>query len=320
MIKSDAHSAPSQGGNAALTVTSGRLLAVQWEVTERCNLLCQHCYLSVPARGGVNANADLSFDEALNLFDGLADLGVMFITFTGGEVFLRPDFIDLCTAARARGFGVRILTNATRIRELEAGRLAELGITSVELTVYGASASGYRHATGVANGYRDVRRGIRALRRHGVPVVVKVFYMRANVDESDAMEAMAEREGVALERAFALLPRYDEGLVPLRVGLTRQQLTRVGPVLGDVTVADRYEDAREARVCGRCGMGRLFITAGGQVAPCASLRHIVVGNVRECRIANIWQDPSVQEILRSVAIPGARPFDFARGAQHGPQA
>jgi MoaA/NifB/PqqE/SkfB family radical SAM enzyme len=320
MIKSDAHSAPSQGGNAALTVTSGRLLAVQWEVTERCNLLCQHCYLSVPARGGVNANADLSFDEALNLFDGLAGLGVMFITFTGGEVFLRPDFLDLCTAARARGFGVRILTNATRIGEVEARRLAELGIISVELTVYGASASGYRRATGVANGYRDVRRGIRALRRHGVPVVVKVFYMRANADEVDAMEAMAEREGVALVRAFALLPRYDEGLVPLRVGLTRQQLRRVAPVFGDVTLADSYDDVREARACGRCGMGRLFITAGGQVTPCASLRNIVFGNVRESSIGTIWRSASVQGMLRSVAMAGARPFDFAKGAQHGPQA
>ncbi len=58
--------------------------------------------------------------EIKSVLDQLADAGVFFLTFSGGEVFLRRDFLELVAYARRLLFNVKVKTNAAMIREPEA--------------------------------------------------------------------------------------------------------------------------------------------------------------------------------------------------------
>ena len=74
--------------------------------------------------------------EIKSVLDQLADAGVFFLTFSGGEVFLRRDFLELVAYARRLLFNVKVKTNAAMIREPEARKLRELGIENIQISVY----------------------------------------------------------------------------------------------------------------------------------------------------------------------------------------
>ena len=111
--------------NRPLTEVPGKYLAfvknyrpvVFWNLTDRCNLACAHCY----SRSGPDCRSEteLSTGEALSLIDDLAAAGVPLILFTGGEPLLREDLHDLARAA------------ADRAVFMDEGRIVETGTPDV---------------------------------------------------------------------------------------------------------------------------------------------------------------------------------------------
>ena len=66
---------------------------VRLAVTDRCNLRCQYC---MPANGiEIAPRADLlTFKEMYRIIRVLTELGVTKIRLTGGEPFVRKDFVS----------------------------------------------------------------------------------------------------------------------------------------------------------------------------------------------------------------------------------
>ncbi|MFP4453810.1 MAG: radical SAM protein, partial [Desulfobacterales bacterium] len=65
---------------------------VVWNLTQRCNLKCIHCYAH--AKAGKQKN-ELSTQEGKALIDDLADMGVPVLLFSGGEPLMRKDLPEL---------------------------------------------------------------------------------------------------------------------------------------------------------------------------------------------------------------------------------
>ena len=63
-----------------------------FELTDRCNLNCVHCYINKPASSVSAREKELTTSQAIEVLDQAADAGVLFLNMTGGEVMLRPDF------------------------------------------------------------------------------------------------------------------------------------------------------------------------------------------------------------------------------------
>ena len=72
------------------------------QLSDRCNHACEHCYQVHGKRG------ELETAEVKALLDDLAASGVLFVTFSGGEVTLRPDLLQLIEYARSLRFAVRL--------------------------------------------------------------------------------------------------------------------------------------------------------------------------------------------------------------------
>src|SRR5450755_3274823 len=115
-------------GDRALKL--GVPLSVQVDVTYRCNERCGHCYLDHDDHG------EMTTAEIKGVLDQLAAAGTFFLTFSGGEVFLRRDFLELVAYARKLLFNVKVKTNAVMIREHEARELRRLGVEQVQISVY----------------------------------------------------------------------------------------------------------------------------------------------------------------------------------------
>lgn len=89
-----------------------KLYSVVFEITPRCNFNCVHCYLH-----DHHCSKELSFDEIIRILDILYQNEVLFLTLTGGDVFMRRDFVDIYTYAKKKGFIVELYTNAALLDE-----------------------------------------------------------------------------------------------------------------------------------------------------------------------------------------------------------
>src|SRR5260370_928608 len=92
-------------------------MEVSLEVTRRCPLECQHCYNNLAMGDLAARNRELTKEEYSAILTELADMGVIWLLFTGGEIFARKDFLEIYTCAKQKGFLITLFTNGILINE-----------------------------------------------------------------------------------------------------------------------------------------------------------------------------------------------------------
>ena len=152
-------------------------LSAHFDITYRCNERCVHCYLDHDDHG------EMTTAEIKSVLDQLADAGVFFLTFSGGEVFLRRDFLELVAYARRLLFNVKVKTNAAMIREPEARRLRELGIENIQISVYSHRPEVHDAITKLPGSLNRTIKAIRFLKSQGLRVTIANVLMKWNLQD-----------------------------------------------------------------------------------------------------------------------------------------
>ena len=116
---------------------------------------------------------ELTLDDHKRLLDELADLGCLWLLFSGGEIFARRDFLDIYAYAKRKGFLITLFTNGTMITEKIADFLADLRPFTIEITLYGAHARDLREAHRHPGSYDRCMRGIDLLLERKLPLKLK---------------------------------------------------------------------------------------------------------------------------------------------------
>src|SRR3990167_11498982 len=86
-------------------------------LTKRCNLKCDHCYLDATTKSAGGDN-ELSTEECYKLIDQIAEVNKgCLLVITGGEPLVRPDILDVARHAVKLGFMVVFGTNGMLIND-----------------------------------------------------------------------------------------------------------------------------------------------------------------------------------------------------------
>lgn len=125
----------------------GRLLAVNLEVTARCNNNCRHCYINVPADSRVAKQKELSFEKIKDVIDEACSLGALWCLITGGEPLLRDDFEEIYIYLKKKGLLVSVFTNATLINTSHIALFKKWPPRNIDVTVYGVTEKTYEKVT-----------------------------------------------------------------------------------------------------------------------------------------------------------------------------
>ncbi len=165
---------------------------VVWNVTQRCNLHCAHCYSD---SRDLPYPDELTTDQGLELIRDLADFGVPTLLFSGGEPLMRADLFELASAARAAGLRTVLSTNGNLIDDQAAKRIAAAGFSYVGVSLDGI---GPRHdrMRGKRGAFDAALSGIRTARRAGLRTGVRFTVHRLNRRHLGAVFNLAEREEV----------------------------------------------------------------------------------------------------------------------------
>jgi MoaA/NifB/PqqE/SkfB family radical SAM enzyme len=112
-------------------------LTIIWEVTHACNLDCLHCLSAC----GQKFPGELTTDEAIHLIDTLAELNIFSITLGGGEPLVREDIFDLIKHCTDKNLCVRLSTNGYNVTAGTIGRLKNLNVFAVQVSIDGLRES-----------------------------------------------------------------------------------------------------------------------------------------------------------------------------------
>jgi radical SAM protein with 4Fe4S-binding SPASM domain len=168
---------------------------------------------------------ELNKEEHFRLLDDLANLGCLWLLYTGGEIFARKDFLEIYTYAKQKGFLITLFTNGTLITERVADHLQQWPPFAIEITLYGRTKETYEALTGIEGSYERCLRGVALLRDRGLPVKLKTVPTTINKHEVVAMKDFAEQE-LHLDFKFESLvnPRIDCSQSPLAVRLSPEEV------------------------------------------------------------------------------------------------
>jgi radical SAM protein with 4Fe4S-binding SPASM domain len=245
------------------------------ELTFRCNLRCVHCYVA-HGHSGIPGREELSTSEICDILDQVADEGCLWLLLTGGEPLVRPDFLDIYTYAKRKGFLVSLFTNGTLLTPEIADALAEYPPFKVEITLYGRTEEIYERITGVPGSYERCTRAIDLLVDRGLPLRLKTMLMTLNRDELWDMQAYADDLGVE----FRFDPMMNAGLdgsgAPLDYRLSPEEVVRFDQA--DVKRMEEWEkfcdrfvgvdpDLRYRYVCG-AGINTFHVDPYGRLSVC----------------------------------------------------
>ena len=147
-------------------------LGVHLDVTWRCNERCVHCYLDHDDLG------EMSYDEIEDLMTQMAEAGVFFLTISGGEPLLRKDLFAIIRRARELTFNVKLKTNGILIREKEAALIRELGVETVQVSIYSHRAEVHDAITKVKGSLERSLDAIRFMVSRGLKVTMANVVMK----------------------------------------------------------------------------------------------------------------------------------------------
>ena len=277
-------------------------LGVQLDLTYRCNERCVHCYLDHDDHG------EMTTAEIIDLLDQLAEAGVFFLTLSGGEIFLRPDLFEIVEHARRLMFSVKLKTNAVMIREAKAERIAELGVESVQISVYSHRPEVHDAITKLPGSFRRTIEGARLLKPCGVKVSFANVLMKQNADDYAGVQALAAAEGVGYNVDATITPMMDGDRSILDLNIDAGPGSSCATPRWSATSRSSARRRRAARGSGRpghppCSAGHTacYVSPYGDVYPCVQFP-LPCGNVRQTRFIDIWKhSPQLAEV-RSITI------------------
>jgi len=277
-------------------------LNVQLDLTYRCNERCVHCYLDHDDHG------EMTTAEIKHLLDEMAEAGVFILTLSGGEIFVRKDFFEILEHARRLMFCVKLKTNAVMVGEREARRIYDLGVESVQISIYSHRPEVHDAITLVPGSLKRSLDGIRCLKAQGLRVVIANVLMTQNLEDYPGVRALAAELGVETTLDPTVTPMMDGDRSPLDLGVDRSALRQVfrDPAL----VADVDEFCAIPPAAGEselnttpCSAGHTacYVSPYGDLYPCVQFP-LPTGNVRRERFVDIWRDSPAMNEVRSIRL------------------
>jgi len=307
--------------SATAGVTQAIPHVVAWNLTKRCNLACDHCYIA--AGPWHPTDDDLRLEEIQRITDEILDInpGPMFV-LTGGEPLLRKDLEQIADYGASRGATVVVGTNGTGLTDGRIRSLQDAGVTGVAVSIDSLNAERHNTFRHGASALQQTTAAIERLRSARMDFIVQTSVTADNRHElAELVRWSADKGAVSFNLYFLVetgrgqemreLPAADneallQELVELEGEMRGRMLVRskCQPALMRV-VHQAAPDSPLTNYSTRCPCGVQYcrIMPDGKLTPCPYLPE-VAGDLRKQSFRDVWENSALFASIRTRSFNG----------------
>jgi len=205
--------------NARRKVISGQI-----ELTYRCNLSCIYCF----CKGSEEKNKELKTNEWKKIIDQIHDEGCLQLCFTGGEPFLRPDFLELYAYAKRKGFLITIFTNGHFFTDKIINYLKKSPPYVLRISLDSLERDIYEKITGVSGSFDAVMNSIKRAIDARLTFDIKMKCLKINktqlMDVYNFTKQLFGSESHRFSYGFSVFPRFNGDKSPCKHRLSPKEL------------------------------------------------------------------------------------------------
>lgn len=272
------------------------------ELTHRCPMDCQMCYLH-------RISQELSTDELKKVLDQLAHEGCLFLLLTGGEPFLRKDLMEILDYATAKGFLVTLKTTGILMTPQAARAIHGYGVSEVHISILASTAAAHDALMRREGAFDKAISAVGMLREAGVRVKIKSIITKGHVEEIEKLFALCRELNLSEEDITfdaTIFPKCNADTLPLQCRMGDDELRKFFytlrkqhiPQFPFVGVDEPLDDAAVSCHAGRSGIA---ISPDGTVFPCLSLS-VLIGNVKDQPLREILDGPRNNQIIDRIRL------------------
>ena len=306
-----------QEGNFNWSDNPPFLREVHIDITGSCNLFgkCKHCY----ARSNLqNSQKDeLTTSELINLIDQMGEMNVADCVISGGEPFLREDLPQIIKRLSANKIHlIGLFTNGTVYREEIFKTLKEENYKTfffISLDGYDAETHEFMRGKGT---FDKTIKFIEKVNEFGFPVIINTMVTKQNVNS--LMEfchfletkninrwrlTVPREQGEAVFHKNLIMPEWDDVFTSytelLKYCLVKKTSMKVqiGSIFKSELIDEpEYYLYNDDNSCCEYKRWSIVVKPNGNVTPCTAFDNLVLGNIKEKKLSDIWYSEITQSV------------------------
>ncbi len=279
------------------------------ETTLRCNFNCIHC----GSKAGEKRQNELTLKEIENILSDLKDLGCNFISYMGGEFFLRIDWQKILEVTQDLGFEYSIVTNGYLVSDKILNKLKQTGIKSLCFSLDSASAVQHDSLRGKQGAFDRVIENLKKTYSYNIPAAVYTTVNKKNIYQLGAILELLLELDINLTWKIILASCHDkkfseEFQVDENTFLQTAKFISENKIKYNNCSKIFIEESHDIGYCSAkypniseqfiktgcsAGINHFGIQSNGNVKGCLSLQdEFIEGNIREKSFKEIWNNPN----------------------------
>lgn len=285
-----------------------QLSSLTIELTKRCNEVCVHCYLPKEDK---KHGKFLPTQKVLSLLDEASEMGLLQVTFTGGEPLLHPDFYEIMRYARKKDLMISLLSNLTLVTEDHIKLFKEINLNSAQVSLYSMDAETHDFITRLPGSYEKTMYAIKLFLKNDIPVNISCPVINKNYHHFKDVLKWAQENRISASTDLDLSAQTDYDTVNLKYATTPAQNKELlqdmlkedkdwqNALLNEYAKGIKTKDDLEQPPCS-VGNDSLYISSEFYVYPCSSWQSFKIADLNEISLKEAWdnKNPKIAELRK----------------------
>lgn len=242
------------------------------ELLDTCNYRCEHCYVKDSYKNIINKEAFFW------LIDELKKEGCIWLTLTGGEILLHPDFVEMYIYAFKAGLNITLFTNGYNIDDNLINMFLKYMPENIEITLYGGTRDFYDQYVKIQGAFDKIKINIQKLYDASIPFSIKTVLTTKIYSDYENIKSFAKIYNKELKIDGHILPKLNNADVSeLRLS---PEIVLIEEIKNSTHLLNAYkeklEEYKPTNVLYSCTAGRnsVFFDANMKMCLCLMARHI----------------------------------------------
>jgi len=261
----------------SISEKNGKPFSATFELTTKCNFKCGFCYVCNRDNNKQFhlVQKEKSTKDWLYMLEEAAKLGLLYATFTGGDVFVRKDFEEIYCKSYEMGLRPIINTNAALIDASIVKFLRKYPPVRVEISLYGMSEATYQRVCGAGEAFEKVRNAIQLLIQNNVQILIKALALRPLMADYTAMAEFIQKSQLPFLFGNYIYTQRDNPNISNKTWqLTTNEIINIRKFFIEQKLVKSPEKKQNFQTKAfTCGGGKtsFTITSDGKMQPCPTL-------------------------------------------------